>query len=299
MFRAMKRHLREAIQGIARHFAMSLSSASAVTVTLILMSILVMIIGNVSQITMNLQESVTIFVRVENSVLEDDISSLQKKVFDIDGVSSVTYSDKDVELDKMIESFGEDGYRFEIYRGENNPLSRVFIVEVERDFSIAVVSDAIGRISGIEEAMFGGTSTEQFIQSLEMVRNGGLLIVLALGLLDIFLVSNTIKITILARQEEIGIMRHVGATNGYIRTPFVLEGVFIGILGSIIPIIATILSYNYLYIMLDGKLVTGMLTLLPVFPFTIYVSGLLLGMSIVVGFVGSWLSVSKNLRWKR
>ena len=97
------------------------------------------------------------------------------------------------------------------------------------------------------EALFGGNTTEQFIESLNIVRLGGFGIVLALGVLAIFLISNTIKITIFARQDEIVIMRHVGATNGYIRTPFVLEGMVIGILGSIIPIIITYFGYNYVY----------------------------------------------------
>jgi len=299
MLRALRRHLKEAVLGITRHFAMSLSAASAVTVTLLLMSILVLIIGNVSQITVNLQESVTIFVRIDNEVLDSDIPELQRLVSSIDGVKSIIYSDKDSELDKLIETFGEDGKKFESYRGENNPLSRVFEVEVKNNYKIADVSSLIAKVPGIKEAMFGGVSTEQFIESLDMVRNGGALIVLALGLLDIFLVSNTIRITIFARQEEIAIMRHVGATNGYVRTPFVLEGVFIGILGSIIPMIVTIIGYNFFYIAMDGKLVTGMLTLLPVFPFTLWVNALLITMSIVVGFVGSFLSVNKNLRWKR
>ena len=299
MLRALRRHFKEAFLGMTRHFAMSLSAASAVTVTLLLMSILVLIIGNVSQITVNLQESVTIFVRIDNEVLDENITELQRLVSTVEGVKNITYSDKDNELDKLIESFGEDGKKFEAYRGENNPLSRVFEVEVMSNYKIATVSSSVAKIPGIKEAMFGGVSTEQFIESLGMVRNGGALIVLALGLLDIFLVSNTIRITIFARQEEIAIMRHVGATNGYVRTPFVLEGVFIGILGSIIPMIVTIIGYNFFYLAMDGKLVTGMLTLLPVFPFTLQVNALLITMSIVVGFIGSFLSVNKNLRWKR
>ena len=141
--------------------------------------------------------------------------------------------------------------------------------------------------------------TEQFIESLNLVRLGGFGIVAALGILAIFLISNTIKITIFARQDEIVIMRHVGATNGYIRTPFVLEGMVIGILGSIIPVLFTIVGYDFLYEAMGGKIITGMLTLLPVFPFSLYVSAILVIASLVVGLFGSLVSVNKNLRWKR
>ena len=299
VFRALGRHLKEAYYGITRHFAMSLSAASAVTVTLLLMSIMILALGNISQITMNLQENVTIFVRIQEEVEESNIVSLKHRVESVDGVSFVTYSDKDNELDKLIEEFGDDGYLLETYRGEENPLSRAFVVEIESGAKISEVSAAIGKIDGIEEALFGGSSTEQFIESLNIVRIGGFGIVAALGLLAIFLISNTIKITIFARQDEIAIMRHVGATNGYIRTPFVFEGIAIGLLGSIIPVLFTIIGYDFLYTALGGKIITGMLTLLPVFPFAMYVSGVLVVASVLVGLFGSWLSVNKNLRWKR
>ena len=299
MIRAIRRHFHEAFTGIARHFAMSLSAASAVTVTLLLMSVLILTIGNISQITMDLQESVKIFVRIDAEVEDAEIPSLQRQVEQIEGVTHVTYSSKDEELDKLIEEFGEDGQMFEIYRGENNPLSRAFVVEIGQNYNIADISRRIGYIRGVSEGMFGGTNTESFIRTLSMIRTGGVVIVLALGMLAIFLISNTIKITIFARQEEITIMRHVGATNGYIRMPFILEGVFIGILGAILPILFTIFAYDYLFRIMDGKLITGMLSLLPVFPFTLYVSVMLLIMSMFVGMVGSAISVNKNLRWKR
>ena len=94
-------------------------------------------------------------------------------------------------------------------------------------------------------------------------------------------------------------MRLVGATNGYIRAPLVLEGIFIGILGAIIPILLTIFGYQYIYTTMDGQLVSGILKLLPVFPFTLYVSGFILAMGVLVGLVGSFLSASRYLRWKR
>ncbi|MDD6466744.1 MAG: permease-like cell division protein FtsX [Erysipelotrichaceae bacterium] len=299
MFRALGRHIKEAFLGISRHFAMSLSAASAVTVTLLLMSILVLTIGNISQITQNLQEKVSIFVRIDESITDTEIYSLKNRVEKVEGVHSVEYSSKDNELDRLIEEFGEEGSLLEVYRGEENPLSRAFIVEVERGAKISEVSERISKIYGVEESLFGGTATEQFVESLDAIRIGGGIVVIALSLLAIFLIANTIKITIFARQDEIAIMRHVGATNGYIRTPFVIEGIIIGLIGAIIPILFTIIAYDFLYTAMDGKLITGMLTLLPVFPFTLWVSGTLVGMSVLVGWIGSLLSVNKNLRWKR
>ena len=298
MFRAFRRHWKEAVNGIRRHWAMSISACFAITLTLALMSVLLLIILNLSQITMDLQDEVKVFVKIDNAVAESDISQIQNRIYAIDGVSEVEYSSKDNELDKLEQEFGESGKMFEIYR-ENNPLSRAFIVSVNQGYSIADISSKVALIDGVTEANFGGATTERYIEGLSKIRNGGAIVILALTALAIFLVSNTIKITIYAREEETAIMRFVGATNGYIRGPFLLEGIFLGILGSIIPIILTIFGYDAFYNMMGGKLITGILQLLPVFPFVGYLSGALVGMGIVVGFVGSLISVNRNLRWKR
>jgi cell division transport system permease protein len=298
MFRLIGRHFREAFRGIGRHFAMCLSSASAVTFSLILVSMLTLIIGNVNQITRNLQSNVQVFCKIDEAVAEEDIPALQRQVEQVSGVSSVEYSDKDSELDRVEAMFGEEGKRYEVYRNDN-PLSRAFIVEIKEGYSISEVSDRIANISGLNGVEFGGATTEQFMDVLSNIRNGGYIIVLALTLLAIFLISNTIKLTIYNRNKEIGIMRQVGASNSYIRQPFVIEGVFIGLMGALIPVLLTIFGYQYLYNQLGGQMVSGLLTLLPVQPFAYQVAGFLVLIGIVVGLIGSLMSVNRYLRWRR
>ncbi len=295
MFRLIGRHFKEAFQGLFRHFSMALSSATAVMFTLILVSLLTLVVGNVSQITESLEEEVQIFVKIEDDVSEEDIEELRQKVLNLEGVAAVTYSDRDSELDKFIEQYGEI---YEIYR-EDNPLSRAFTVDVESGYTLSEISSKIENISGISSVDFGGTSTEDFLSVLTSVRNGGYIIILILTLLAIFLISNTIKITIYNRNREISIMRQVGASNSYIRQPFVIEGVFIGIMGAIIPILITIFGYKYIYDSLNGQLISGMLKLLPVYPFALYVSAFLLAIAMVVGLIGSLVSVNRYLRWRR
>ena len=122
---------------------------------------------------------------------------------------------------------------------------------------------------------------------------------MALTVLAIFLIYNTIQITINSRKQELGIMRLCGANNGYITAPLVLEGIFIGIMGSVIPILLTIFGYRYVYERMNGQLVSGILKLIPVYPFVYYVSAFALGIGVVVGLIGSMLSANKYLRWKR
>ncbi len=298
MFRRIGRTFKEAFWGLTHHLAMAISTANAITITLVLVSVLTVLIANVSQITYDVEDDIQLYVKIEKSVEDSEIEAMQSKVSRIAGVENVEYSDADAELDRFIAAYGESGEMYEVYR-DDNPLSRVFIVKIADGYSLADVSKQISTVEGIESVDFGGATVEDFVKLLNGTRKVGLVFALALTLLAIFLIYNTIKITINSRKEEIGIMRLVGATNGYIRAPLVLEGIFIGILGALIPILLTIFGYQYIYTTMDGQLVSGILKLLPVFPFTLYVSGFILAMGMLVGLVGSYLSASRYLRWKR
>ncbi|MBQ5805371.1 MAG: hypothetical protein IIW22_06325 [Erysipelotrichaceae bacterium] len=123
-------------------------------------------------------------------------------------------------------------------------------------------------------------------------------LILALVALAIYLIYNTIKITIATRKDEIWIMRNVGARNGYIRAPFLVEGIIIGIFGSILPIGVIVYAYYWLY-QATGGVLAGVITLIPVYPFILYLGGALLVIGILVGFIGSYISVCKYLRLTR
>ena len=298
MFRKIGRSFKEAFWGITHHVAMVISTANAVTITLVLVSVLSLLIANISQITYDVEDDIQLYVKIENEVLDEDIQSIQNKISRIAGVEEIEYSDADNELDRFIAAYGEAGKIYEIYR-QDNPLSRVFIIKVANGYSLAELSTQISTVEGIQSVDFGGATVEDFVKLLNGIREVGTIFVIALALLAIFLMYNTIKITINSRKEEIGIMRLVGATNSYIRSPLVLEGMFIGVLGSIIPILLTIFGYNYIYTSLNGQLVSGILKLIDVFPFTLWVSLLVLVAGVTVGVIGSYISATIYLRYKR
>ena len=277
---------------------MVISTANAVTITLVLVSVLSLLIANISQITYDVEDDIQLYVKIENEVLDEDIQSIQNKISRIAGVEEIEYSDADNELDRFIAAYGEAGKIYEIYR-QDNPLSRVFIIKVANGYSLAELSTQISTVEGIQSVDFGGATVEDFVKLLNGIREVGTIFVIALALLAIFLIYNTIKITINSRKVEIGIMRLVGATNSYIRSPPVLEGMFIGVLGSIIPILLTIFGYNYIYTSLNGQLVSGILKLIDVFPFTLWVSLLVLVAGVTVGVIGSYISATIYLRYKR
>ena len=178
-------------------------------------------------------------------------------------------------------------------------MHHAYYVEVIDGDNLETIANQISQIEGVYEVNYGGESSVTLVNVINSVRNGGAILAIALSLLAVFLIQNTIKVTILARADEIAIMRNVGAKNGFIRSPFLVEGIIIGILGAIIPILCMIFGYIYLYDALGGVVISNMFTLIAPHPFVLYLALILIGVGIVVGFIGSWLSVNKYLRWKR
>ncbi len=299
MFRII-RPFKEAFVGLFRHMAMTLSSISSITVTLLFVSVFLVVTVNIEQFTFGIEETVNIHVKIRQThESQEDLDAIYQRINLISGVEQIEFSSKDDELDKFIESFGDDGSIFESYRGENNPLRMAYLVSIEQGQSVEAISNQIRVIEGVEAVQFGGVKVLELMDLLVNVRNGVYALIAGLGLVALFLISNTIKLSIATRQKEITIMRTVGARNWFIRIPFIIEGALIGLLGSLLPIGMTVTGYVFLYDFLEGELFTPMFQMLPPMPLVVQLSGILMVVAIVVGSVGSYISVAKHLRWKR
>ena len=290
------KHCKTAILNIWRNGVMSVSSVFAVTLTLLLISVIGVVAINVQDMTYHIEESLSIYVKMDRDISDKKAEALKPEIEAISGVKSVTFSSKDEELTKLIESQNEEGKKlFETYR-KNNPLGSAFSVEVTDTHQLESVASKIEELDLVNEVNYGGSSTSSLVDSLEMVRNFGAVFVLALTVLALFMIANTIKLTITSRQTEISIMRMVGASNWYIRLPFMLEGVFIGVLGSIIPFIVLYFGYTALYEN-AVSILPAMVVLRAPFPFIWQASGILLALGCGVGLIGSFMSVRKFLKF--
>lgn len=298
MFRRFFRHIRDGFVGVGRHFGMALSSASAVTITLLLVGLFLMISSNLMMITKSIEESISISVLIADGS-EDKHVDLENKIMKLDGVLEVDYRTKDEEFDYYLSTTNDVKVNefYETYR-EDNPFNDCILVEIDDGTQIANIKTAIERMNGVDSVHDGGTNTYLLVNILSKVRYVGAILVAALCVLAIYLVYNTINITIASRKDEIWIMRNVGAKNGYIRAPFLVEGVIIGFMGAIIPILICIFGYMYVFESFDGSLF-GAFKLIAPFPYLYYLTGALVITSIVVGFVGSYISVVRYLRYKR
>ena len=295
--KAFPRHVKTAFLNIFRHLAMSLSAASAVTITLVLLAVFLVLAGNISLFTSSIEEDLSIHAVLSTEIKEEaDIQAVEKAIQSIDGVKQVRYSTPEEELELYIEEQGEE---FAMFRGEENPLTGAFFITVKKADQIASITKQIQQVEGIRQAVYGGTSVSDMINMLNTVRFGGMIFIVLLALLALFLISNSIKMTIYARNREISIMRNVGATNGYIKVPFMLEGMIIGFIGSLIPCLITYFGYRYLFDVMGGQIFSNMFSLQPVMPFTLEICAILIVAGMLVGLFGSFFSTTKYLHWKR
>lgn len=296
-FKSLPYHFKSAWKSISRNIAVSISSATAVTVTLVLVAMFLAIAGNLNEMTNKIESSVQIYVQIDPIVTEEEFASLQAQIESIEHVEKVRFSSAEEQFEIFLES-DDGGSEYEIFR-EDNPLPAAFYVDATDGEYVESVSNQISEMDGIMSSNFGGDNATKMIDAFDSIRFGGAILVAALCFLAIFLISNTIKITIHARSQEIAIMRNVGADNLFIKTPFMLEGMMIGFMGSIIPVAITAIGYTYLYDLLGGQLFSSLFTLQAPFPFAFYVCLVLIVMGMVVGIIGSFFSVNKYLKWKR
>lgn len=293
----LPKHFKTSLVNLWRNGAMTFSSIFAVTITLLLIGVISVLALNVQDISANIEEGVRIYVKLERSIDENAENEVGKQIKQLKGVASATYFSKDEELSKLIDKQGEDGKElFESYR-DDNPLGAAYEVEAKDPTKLASLAKKIKDIPNVNSVNYGGDSTQSMVSTLNTIQTGGTVFIVGLAIVALFMISNTIKITITARSTEISIMRMVGASNWYIRIPFMLEGMLIGLFGAIIPILVLVYGYGALYNYTGGSLMSSMLVLKAPMPFIRDFSFVLAGLGAGVGLIGSFVSIRRFLKF--
>lgn len=290
--RTIGRHLRESFKSLRRNSWMTFASVSAVTVTLLLVGAFIVIMMNLNKLADNIENDVEIKVVADPAADAEAVKALEQQVRETEGVKEVIYSSRDEELNKMIQSFGDE---LKLYQ-QSNPLGDALYVKAVDPQQTAEIAKKIDTYEYTYEVEYGKGKVEKLFKVLNTSRNVGLVLIIALLFTAMFLISNTIRITIVARGQEIEIMKLVGATNAFVRIPFIFEGIWLGILGAILPMTIISIAYSQLYKAWAPKLQDEMFQLLNTTPFLFQLNGLLLFMGIIIGIWGSFMSVRKFLK---
>lgn len=296
-FRNIRRYFRDAMKSVIRNFSLSLASISCIAITLIVVGISIVLSYNVENMTDSIKKDVTMVVFLKSDTTEDEVKDIQKKITNMGNIEEIKFKSKKEYAEETKERDEVFSFIVDNWTDETNPLLDSFLIKVKEVEEIKNTASSIKKIDKVELVNYGEDMVDQLITVFDDIRKVSIGAVVALILVTAFLIANTIKLAIFSRKTEIEIMRLVGASNISIKIPFIIEGSFIGILGSIIPIILMIYGYTSLYNYFDGKLFGSSLAMLiEPYPFIYLSSLLLLGIGIVVGMFGSYSAVKKYLK---
>jgi len=293
-FRIIGRSIRDAFKSVFRNFSLSMAAILCATITLMVVSVSLLVAGNISSATNDLEKELNIVVYLEKSATEEDVNFLKSQIIKISDVDKVTYKSKDEWKLEMSEYNSSFNTVFENY--EDNPLLDSFIVTVKDVSNLNKISEEIKKMGLVESANYGENAIDTIVSVFDIVEKVTIIIVIALVFVTAFLITNTIKLTIYSRRNEIEIMRLVGASNIAIKLPFVFEGFLIGLLGSLIPIIITIYGYIIAYEKLNGHIITDLIKLVDPYNFVFYIALIIVGLGALIGMFGSVRAVRKYLK---
>ena len=294
--RIFGRSIRDAFKGVFRNLSLSMASILCTTITLIVVAISIVLTYNINNFTKLIESDMSIVVFLKKDISKEEVTTVENKIKEVDNVVSCTYKSKADILKEMMETDSSLSSILSQYNDEHNPLLSTFIVKVEDVKHIDDVAKKIEIYDEVEYVKYGENAISELINIFDIIRKGSIMIVVALVLVTAFLISNTIKIAIIARRKEIEIMRLVGASNLNIKIPFIFEGLIIGIIGSIIPILVTSYGYSAIYNNFNGQLFSPILKLIRPVPFVYYVSLALLIVGALVGMIGSYRASRKYLK---
>lgn len=295
-FRMFGRSIRDAFKSVFRNFSLSLASISCISITLIIVAIAILVSLNINNFTKLIKEDVTIVVFVESEVEEAGITRIRSSLDKLDNIASIDYKTKASLRQEMQASSSTLEIIMKEWSEEENPLKDTFEIKVTDIEKINITASEIEKIDGIDSVNYGETMVNQFLSAFKIIEKGTIIAVILLILVNVFLIVNTIKLTIFSRKREISIMRLVGAGNLTIKMPFVIEGMILGVIGSIIPILIVIYGYYAIYKHFGGQLFSPLIQLITPEPFIYLVSLIILVIGIVVGMIGSYQAVRKYLK---
>lgn len=295
-FRSIKRYFRDARKSVFRNLSLSLASISCITITLLVVAVSIILSYNVENFAESIRKDVTVVIFLKSDVTEEDKIRIEKEIRDTRNVEELKFVSKNTTAENLKDN---DTFKeiIETWTDETNPLLDSFLLKVKNIDTIKETVNKIETIPGINNINYGEEMINQLITIFKVIEKTSYVIVIALIIVTVFLITNTIKLAIFSRKREIEIMRLVGASNISIKVPFVIEGLFIGVIGAIIPIILSIYGYTSLYNFFEGRLFSSNLAkLVPPTPFIYYTSIILLLIGILVGMFGSYTAVKKHLK---
>lgn len=291
--RTIEYYIREVFISLRRNNWMSVASIGTVAVSLFIFGMFLMMVMNMNKLAENMESQVQINVYLLDKVDREQARDIEKDLKEIEGVESVGFVTKDEAMERFKDRLGDQKTLLDAL-DETNPLPDSFEVTVTNPDLVKTAAEKMEKFDGVECAKYGQDVMEHLFEITRLLRIFGFTLMLVLAFATLFIISNTIRLTVFARRKEIAIMKYVGATDWFIRWPFVMEGMVLGLFGSIIAAMVLRTAYTAMAEKVYDTL--AFFPLIPEQPFLTYITIVVVISGMVVGAIGSAVSIKKFLK---
>ena len=283
-------YFREVLLSMIRNRWMTFASIGTVAVSLFVLGVFLILVMNMNKMASSLESQVQISVYIKDELPEQGRNEIERMTRDMKSVATVEYVPREVALKKLQERLGENKKILDAL-GDSNPLPNAFLVTVHSADDVKKTAKAIADLYGVDEVKYGQDVAANLFELTHLMRLFGAILMGLLLAATVFIISNTIRLTVFARRKEIAIMKYVGATDWFIRWPFILEGVGLGLIGGGVSAFALRNFYSVMVEKIYESL--AFFPMVEQYPFMNYVTLGLIGAGIIIGILGSTVSLKR------
>lgn len=286
--------VKEAFKSMRRNGLMTLASISTVALSLFMLGVFLCGVVNLNNMAASLETQVQLSVYLKDDLTTNQIMETGKAVKSQPHIKELKFVTKDQALQDFKSRLGDDQKQMIDSLEGVNPLPNSYIVTFENPQDVKLAAKELATVPGVESVHYGQDVVDELFKITQIIRIGGIVLIAFLAAATLFIISNTIRLTVFARRKEIAIMKYVGATNGFIRWPFVIEGMLLGCIGGLIAVACAGEFYYFITSEIEQSL--AFFPLVPMFPIFYQLAVALLIIGIFVGAIGSAISLRQYMR---
>jgi len=285
--------IKEVYTSFKRNIWMTLASIFTVVLSLFILGFFSIVILNLNKMADTLESQVQISVYLKDDLSQEEIDETKETLSKIEGLQDIKFTTREEAMEKFKERLGDQQFLLDAL-DDTNPLPDSFSLTVTSPQQVKTIADTVVALDSVESASYSQDIINHFFNLTHLIRLIGVALIILLTGAAIFIISNTIRLTVFARRKEIAIMKYVGATDWFIRWPFLLEGICLGFIGGGLATIFLYIVYNQVTQEIYEAM--AFFPLIPQHPFIDYISLAILVAGIIIGALGSTISLKRFLK---
>lgn len=293
MFSSLSYFWGETFRSLFRNRFMAIASVLTVTLSMLILGVFLSAVLNINHMASYLENQVEMTVYLKDGLTTDQVMGIGKYLKAQPGMKEIKFTNKDQAMKDFRERMGDQQGLLDAING--NPLPASYQMSFQTPEQLKTAAEVVAKYQGVETVQYGKDIIEQLYKVAQVIRLSGIVLIIFLAGAELFIISNTIRLTVFARRREIQIMKYVGASNGFIRWPFLFEGMVIGFLGSGF---ASLILWEGYKTVVSEMAAAGLvfIPMIPLWPFMGYTTLIILAAGIVIGVMGSAISLRKYMK---